>query len=504
MFTKDGIYTFIHGTRIGNAAAPPFLKFRSSHSFIIGTIATAVFTDIFLYSLVVPVLPFALTARAGVPEGEVQKWTSVFLSVYGAALAVASPTLGWLADRSTSRRMPLIVGLLALAAATAMLCIGTSLAVLIAGRILQGVSAAVVWTVGLALLSDTVEKEEIGQAMGYIAAATSIGSLAGPLLGGVVYARAGYYAVFAMGFALIGLDVFLRLMMIEKSVAAQWAVPDAAVAAAESRSEALPTSPVLEARSARGSGEVQSTGDMQEKAIVQTPSLRDDPAPKAFSQRLPPMIRLLRIPRLLASLLGCFVQSSSLAAFDSVLPLYVKDTFHWSSTGAGLIFICLVIPSLFGPVVGFLSDRYGPRPFTTLGLVGAIPFWVCLRFVDHESMAQKVLLCALLSLIGVCLTLSMTPLMAEIDHVLEEEERKNPGGFGEKGAAAQGFGLFNTSYALGSLIGPLWAGFIVAGSGWGTMVWTFAVLSGVVGIATFIWTGGRIVLKGGESSESEV
>lgn len=35
-------------------------------------------------------LPFALTVRAGVEEKDVQKWTSIFLSVYGAALAIGS------------------------------------------------------------------------------------------------------------------------------------------------------------------------------------------------------------------------------------------------------------------------------------------------------------------------------------------------------------------------------------------------------------------------------
>jgi len=87
---------------------------------------------------------------------------------------------------------------------------------------MQGLSASVVWTVGLALLSDNVEKEEMGRAMGFVALSFSGGALAGPLLGGVVYAKAGYYAVFAMGFALIGLDVILRLLMVEKSVASQW------------------------------------------------------------------------------------------------------------------------------------------------------------------------------------------------------------------------------------------------------------------------------------------
>lgn len=46
---------------------PPFLKYRSSTTFILLTITTAVFTDIFLYALIVPVIPFALTARAHTP-----------------------------------------------------------------------------------------------------------------------------------------------------------------------------------------------------------------------------------------------------------------------------------------------------------------------------------------------------------------------------------------------------------------------------------------------------
>jgi hypothetical protein len=44
MFTKAGLYTFIYGERVGDAKAPPLLKFRSSNALIIATIAIAVFT----------------------------------------------------------------------------------------------------------------------------------------------------------------------------------------------------------------------------------------------------------------------------------------------------------------------------------------------------------------------------------------------------------------------------------------------------------------------------
>ena len=100
--------------------------------------------------------------------------------------------------------------------------------------------------------------------------------------------------------------------------------------------------------------------------------------------------------------------------------------------------------------------------------------------------------------------MGMAPLMAEIDHVVALEEKKNPGSFGKKGAVAQGYGLFNAAFALGTLIGPLWAGFVVQNAGWGTMGWSLGILSGCAGVTTFWWTGGRIVLKGKSGSAGEM
>jgi MFS family permease len=392
---------------------------------------------------------------------------------------------GWFADRSSSRRAPLLLGLLALGGSTAMLTAGRSLALLLLGRIMQGLSAAVVWTVGLALLSDTIEKENIGQAMGYIAAATSIGSLFGPLLGGIVYEAAGYYAVFSMGFATIGLDIFLRLLMVEKSVANQWLSSEAEAAGADTPESENCSDPNSDAIQPANSEAVP----IEEKSI---PANEGSAKSRKWIKNLPPVVTLLSIPRLLVALLGCAVISNSLGAFDSVLPLYVREIFGWNSTGAGLIFICLVVPALFGPVIGTISDRYGTRTLTSVGLFASVPVWVLLRFVTYNSIGQKVLLCALLAMLGLFMTMVMAPLMAEM------EEKKKPGSLGKRGAAAQGYGLFNLAYAIGSLVGPIWAGFISETAGWGTMAWSLGLLSGVAAFPVLWWTGGRIMLRGKE------
>ena len=359
-----------------------------------------------------------------------------------------------------------------------MLCVGNSIGMLVAGRLLQGFSAAVVWTVGLALLVDTVGQQEIGQVMGYVSLAMSLAVLVGPLLGGVVYARTGYYAVYYLAFGLIFFDILLRIALVEKKVALKW-MPEATTGTSSSTS-----SPPTASSNRATPTETRSSTTMA-----------NSEKPPVERSRLPPILSLLGSRRLLAALWGCLVQASLLTAFDAVLPLRVQALFGFDSTGAGLIFLALVIPSFMAPLIGTLSDKYGPRWLTTFGFFLTWPLFILLRFVDHGGIRQIVLLCALLVMLGVSLTMAMTPLLAEITYLVAAKEEKRPGIFGEKGAYAQAYALFNTSFAGGTLIGPLWAGFISAQAGWGTMAWSLGLLSAVSAIPAVIWTGGLITRR---------
>ena len=79
-----------------------------------------------------------------------------------------SPVAGIIADRVPSRQPPFLAGLTALLGATLLFAFGQSLAVLVVARILQGLSAAVVWTIGLALVMDTVGPENLGKTIGSV------------------------------------------------------------------------------------------------------------------------------------------------------------------------------------------------------------------------------------------------------------------------------------------------------------------------------------------------
>jgi len=264
-----------HGQDVSSPSSkPPYLlAYRSSTTFIVFTICLAIFTDILFYGLIVPVIPFSITVQAGVAEDQVQQWTAILLACYNITLCIGSPLVGFYADNTTSRRFPLLLGLLALAGSTLLLCLGKNIALLVVGRLLQGLSAAIVWSVGLALLADTMGRN-IGYAMGYVGIAMSVGLLIAPVIGGAVYAAAGYYAVYYIAFAVIFCDIVLRLVLIEKKVARQWITDEEATPVAEAGHEASDIN-TSESEKAAGTPDMP-IGDVEREAAGRRRSSKAD------------------------------------------------------------------------------------------------------------------------------------------------------------------------------------------------------------------------------------
>ncbi|EFW99181.1 major facilitator superfamily transporter amine [Grosmannia clavigera kw1407] len=467
----------ISGTAPPSTAPPPaFLRQRSSTVFIVATICVAIFTDIFLYGLVVPVMPFALTARLGIAANRVQRWNAILFACYGIALFVGSPIVGMYADHTSSRRLPLLMGLVALAGATVMLCVGRSIGLFVAGRLMQGASAAVVWSVGLALLADTMGSR-MGLAMGSISIAMSAGLLLAPLIGGYVYAGAGYYAVYYVAFGLIALDIVLRLLLIEKKVARQWVEQDVEDRLADQQADQQA------GQLTGGPASRDEESQLAEQAAVSLPPVS---TPSVFLR----MWMLLCVRRMASALFGGMVMASILTAFDTILPLFVKSEFGWGSTASGLLFFAPYLPpALVSPLAGVVADRWGAKGPALAGFAATLPLLVCLRFVDGDTMGNKVLLAVLLAVLGVTMTLANVPMMAEISFAIEAEEAARPGVWGPSGVYGIGYGLFTTSFALGSAIGSLLAGYLQADFGWATTTWCLAVWCAVGGLVVALWVG---------------
>ncbi|KAL4867184.1 major facilitator superfamily domain-containing protein [Aspergillus spectabilis] len=450
---------------------PVLLNLRSSDALITIAVAAAIFTDSFLYTIVVPVIPTALRERVGLSEEDPeQRWTSVLLSLYAAALLLASCShkqqapLGYVADRMSSRRLPLLLGLLALAGSTALLCVGTTVGLWVAGRICQGLSAAVVWAVGFALLRDTISPEKFGRAGGILGMASSVGSMTGPLLGGVLYQRGGYYAVYGLAFGVIGVDVVFRFLLIEKRQAAKW------LAASQLQPDLLD----------RSSAAVDGHSAESELEVIRQlqPSSESVPSVRTSGWRLTSL--LLRSPRLGSVLGGYMVIALIGASFNTVLPLFVEETF--------------AAPHAFDPLVGRIIDhnQRSSRYFAAGALMLSVPVYVLLRFVARNSIDQKVLLCALLALIGLSLAACLPPLMLEVSCELNHIEERDPSLFNKGGATAQAYGMLNSAWATGNLVRPYLAGYVKQSAGWGTVAWVLALVAGIAAVPLFLYLGGWI------------
>ncbi|KAI0864943.1 MFS transporter-like protein [Xylaria cubensis] len=472
---------FLSGGSTETTGKPPYLlPFRSSTTLIAITVNLAIFTDIFFYGLIVPVLPFALSTQANVPEDKVQYWISILLAAYSASLFVSSPIAGIYADHTSSRRWPLLLGLIALAASTLLLAFGNSIGLFVLGRVLQGLSAAVVWSVGCALLVDTMGSK-VGVAMGYVNISMSIALLLAPVIGGVVYSNVGYHAVYYVAFGVVGLDIVLRLVMIEKKIARQW------IKQPETENPQIDVEKTSPANATGNEPPRHSTGITEAPAVDPVADREDDGSEKQEKKRGRGAIALLKSSRLLAALYGILVESGILIGFDATLALFVRRVFGWNATAVAVLFLALFIPGLIAPLAGWLSDKYGAKWPSFAGFVLTIPILISLRFVTDNTIQHKVLLGFLLGLAGFTLPFAMTPLMAEISYVIEAKEAETPGIFGENGVYGLAYGLFNMSFALGGIIGPIWAGYVIESAGWGTLTWNFGLWSASAAVVVFIW-----------------
>lgn len=67
----------------------------------------------------------------------------------------------------------------------------------------------VLWIVGCATMADTVGTENMGKATGITTAAVSAGSLAGPMMAGILVETVGYWQAWSLSILVVGFSLGL-------------------------------------------------------------------------------------------------------------------------------------------------------------------------------------------------------------------------------------------------------------------------------------------------------
>ncbi|KAM5475511.1 hypothetical protein MauCBS54593_001202 [Microsporum audouinii] len=415
------------------ADMPWAYELRSSEGFAIFAVAVAMFVDSFIYSMIVPIMPKVLGDIGNLPRSEIQTWVAILLAAYGATLIIGSLVFGYISDHSSKRKPAFFIGLISMAGAVSLFIISTSPPVLVTARLLQGLAAGGVWVAGLALIANRVSRDRIGEAMGHTTLGMTWGGLLGPFTG------------------IMWVQLPLSTGSSESRLTSNYKTCPR---------DSSETTPCL-ADNGEHEGQVLSFGPGS-----QVESESQQLKPKTSQYRLPPMIQLLRNPKILVTLLEIAVAASILSAFEATLPLFVIQRFGWGSAGAGMIFLSITVPSTAGILVGKLADKIGTRYFSPLAFLLAGPAIFLMRYVTGPSMLNVFFLVGLLALAGFSIVVIEVITMTEVFHSVSDAEAKTPEAFGPYGAVAQAYAILNISFACGQFAGPLIAGMLKDGTGW--------------------------------------
>ena len=136
--------------------------------------------------------------------------TQWIVLAYLLAITTLIVSAGRLGDIIGRRRL-LLAGIALFTAASVLCGVAPTLWLLIAARAAQGAGAAVMMSLTMAFVGETVPKARTGSAMGLLGTMSAIGTALGPSLGGVLIAGAGWRAIFLIMVPLGILNLLLAL-----------------------------------------------------------------------------------------------------------------------------------------------------------------------------------------------------------------------------------------------------------------------------------------------------
>ena len=307
-----------------------------------------------------------------------QQWVILAYAVALSALYLPSGAIG---DRF-GLRATFITGITLFALASMVCALATSETGLIVGRVLQGVGGAALTTTSLALLRVVWAGEE-GRAIGLWTSLTSVATIAGPALGGVVVEVVSWRWIFLLNVPLAIVAIVLALAGRtegERSVGRHTFDPVGSTLAAVTLGA---VSFALVELGRRGLAEVIAAALVGALAasglIVWTRRARDPLVPRS----------LLRAPGLAIANVVTFVVYAALAAHLLLFPVYLQFL-GFSAVVAGLSFtlpsIALVV---LAPRAGRWADRVGPRRPIFAGCVTITVSLLMLLPIDDKATAWR-------------------------------------------------------------------------------------------------------------------
>jgi EmrB/QacA subfamily drug resistance transporter len=321
-------------------------------------------------SMLMPSLDTSI-ANAGLPT-LAQAFAASFQSVqwivlaYLLAITTLIVSVGRIGDIMGRRRL-LLVGIGLFTVASLLCGVAPTLWLLIAARAVQGLGAAIMMALTVALVGETVPKEKIGSAMGLLGTMSAIGTTLGPSIGGLLIAGFGWRTIFLVNVPLGILNFLLadRYLPVDRE------------SVKTDRVSFDPVGTLLLALTLAAYALAMTIGrghfGSLNIALLLTTVFGVVLFVRVEAKVESPLIRLtmFRNPLLNASLAMSTLVSTVMMATLVVGPFYLSRALGLETALVGVVLsIGPLVAALTGVPAGRIVDRFGAQRMTITGLIG--------------------------------------------------------------------------------------------------------------------------------------
>lgn len=321
-------------------------------------------------SMLMPSLDTSI-ANAGLPtlaqafDASFQEVQWIVLA-YLLAITTLIVSVGRLGDIVGRRRL-LLFGIALFTVASLLCGVAPTLWLLIAARAAQGLGAAVMMSLTVALVGETVPASKTGSAMGLLGTMSAIGTTLGPSLGGIMIDGLGWRTVFLVNVPL----GILNYLLARRHLPADGLGPKTERVGFDKAGTLLLALTLAAYALAMTTGH-GSFGTLN-VALLSAAVVGVALFVLAESRAASPLIRLemFRNPVLSASLAMSALVSTVLMATLVVGPFYLSRALGLQATLVGLVLsVGPLVAALCGVPSGRVVDRFGARRMTVVGLGG--------------------------------------------------------------------------------------------------------------------------------------
>jgi MFS transporter, DHA1 family, solute carrier family 18 (vesicular amine transporter), member 1/2 len=398
-------------------------KIRTSKKSVLAVCSLALFIDMVIYGVPLPIFPTILRA-VGVESEDSKFYCDVLFSVYAVGLLLVTPILGILSDHYQNRQVPMLLGLIGLALSTILFPFAKNLTWLFIARFFQGVAAASSWVIGMAMIADVYPPNKLGFAMGVVNGVYTIGFMSGPVLGSVFTSifhshRAPFFICAALAFLDFMGRIFIKPKRKPAAARATPIVTSSAVVAS------LPPD------------EMGIFGKI-----------------KAFLGffRQSDFMSLFFTPEIFIICIAVILGACSFTIVEASVASHVQSpsTFNMTENETTLVFLVILVPSFITSfIVGYISDLMPRSRLIFLGLVlhsFAPPLMIYCKTLHAFYLASIYF--------GISSSILSTPAQPEMAYILSHK--------GKQASFARIYAVFNICYSLGMVVGPFASAFLTS------------------------------------------